>query len=94
MKKLILILALLTTVAILSCEKEHCWGCTQITIYEIPGYLPDTTIVKSIRCDLTEKTVTDMENWLTYRAEECLNGTIVTINSSYHCMEATCWDVK
>ena len=47
MKKLILILALLTTVAILSCEKEHCWACTQTTIYEIPGYLPDTAIVKS-----------------------------------------------
>lgn len=94
MKKLFFTLALLVMTIVMSCEKEHCWGCTQITIYEIPGYLPDTTIVKSIRCDLTEKTVTDMEHWLTYRAEECLNGTLVTIHSSYHCMEATCWEVK
>lgn len=77
----------------MSCEeKEVCWGCTQITVYEIPGYLPDTTIVKSVRCDLAEETVNNMENWLTYNAEECINGTIVYIHSSYHCMEATCWD--
>jgi hypothetical protein len=93
MKKVFLTLALLMIV-ILSCEKEHCWGCTQITIYDIPGYLPDTNVVKSVRCDLTKETVNDMEHWLTYDATECINGTIVNIHSSYHCMEATCWEVK
>lgn len=91
MKKSIFVFVLLLTIAILSCEKEHCWACTQTTVYEITGYLPDTNIVESVRCDLTEKTVDEMVRWLTYEATECQNGIIVNIHSSYHCMEATCW---
>jgi hypothetical protein len=93
MKKILLILTLLIII-ILGCEKDkpRCWGCTQVVVYSMPGFLPDTTITKYIKCNLDKETVLDLMHWYTYEAQQCVNGTMVDIQSSYHCIEATCWE--
>jgi len=92
MKKLFLIIAFLFIIIGCELDKPRCWSCTQVNTYAMPGYLPDTTVTKTIRCDITHEDILEYMHQNTYDGQECYNGYIIQITSSCHCMEATCWE--
>lgn len=94
MKKLIFMIVFLFV--IIGCEKDkpRCWFCTQVMAYAMPGFLTDTIITTATRCDLTKEQINDFEHENTYHGQECYNGYVIEIQSSMHCMEATCWTVR
>jgi hypothetical protein len=95
MKKIFLFFAI-TIVIILGCEKDKpsCWSCTQINTYAMPGFLPDTTISVTVRCNLTEKQIYYFEHENTYKGQESYNGYVIKTTNSCKCTKTNKDEIK